>query len=401
MNDPRSGPLVVAYLYNTNGMASWCWEAAHALTEAGHEVVLVHSSTITLPQTGPGIRPICFDWRPPARTVLQKVALRLDENVGHVLKTTTPFLPRLHQFLATQGITNPAAYLLNQTDFHHTLVPVPQYVTAWAHPTTLNGYLEKTGKYTGGKLLSPSAWNAFFFSLGWWRRDWQAYRDATGILSVSNRITDELRQSGIKTVATVHPGTAIATNGNLPATARANGPVKMITVALELTDPRKRVRWLLEALRAVPDPRFTLTLVGNAPAEFQQWARTANYPVTFTGQRSRAEVQNLMGEHDIFLFGSQLDDWGYVLIEAMGQGLAVIAPGLTPFDEIVGKEGESDRAGWLYDPNQPEDLTQRITYWKPSDIAERRESAYHRAQTRFSRAAFARSLLAAVESVSE
>jgi len=190
MSEDRPSPLVVAYLYNTNGMASWCWEAAHALAEAGREVVLVHSSTVTLPPAAPGVRLICFDWRPPARTILQKIALLLDENVGHVLTTTPPFLPRLHQFLTTQGITNPTAYLLNQTDLHHASVPVPQYVTAWAYPTTLRGYVEKTGKYTGGKLLTPSAWNAFCFSLGWWRRDWQAYRNATGILSVSDRITN-------------------------------------------------------------------------------------------------------------------------------------------------------------------------------------------------------------------
>jgi len=174
---------------------------------------------------------------------------------------------------------------------------------------------------------------------------------------------------------------------------RAEGPVKLITVALELTDPRKRVQWLLEALRSVPDPQFTLTLVGNAPAEFKQWAHAANFPVTFTGQRSRAEVQTLMKEHDLFLFGSQLDDWGYVLIEAMGQGLAIIAPDLTPFDEIVGKEEEPDRAGWLYDPTDPTDLARRVTTWKPGDTTERRKSAYHRAQSRFSRAAFARALL--------
>jgi hypothetical protein len=33
--------FVVAYLYNDNGMASWCWEAAHALHELGQPVLLI------------------------------------------------------------------------------------------------------------------------------------------------------------------------------------------------------------------------------------------------------------------------------------------------------------------------------------------------------------------------
>src|ERR1035441_795773 len=47
---PRaSDPLVVAMLYNRNGMAAWCWEAAHALHEQGRSVILIASADVPLP----------------------------------------------------------------------------------------------------------------------------------------------------------------------------------------------------------------------------------------------------------------------------------------------------------------------------------------------------------------
>ena len=48
---PAPGPLVVAMLYNRNGMAAWCWEAAHALHELGQNVLLIAAPDTPLPGT--------------------------------------------------------------------------------------------------------------------------------------------------------------------------------------------------------------------------------------------------------------------------------------------------------------------------------------------------------------
>ena len=46
-----SDPLAVAMLYNRNVMATWCWEAAHALHELGRSVILIAAADVPLPGT--------------------------------------------------------------------------------------------------------------------------------------------------------------------------------------------------------------------------------------------------------------------------------------------------------------------------------------------------------------
>jgi len=41
--------LVVAWLYNTTGLGTWCWEAAHALQELGQNVILIAAQNVQLP----------------------------------------------------------------------------------------------------------------------------------------------------------------------------------------------------------------------------------------------------------------------------------------------------------------------------------------------------------------
>jgi hypothetical protein len=42
-----------------------------------------------------------------------------------------------------------------------------------------------------------------------------------------------------------------------------------------------------------------------------------------------------LGSHDIFVFASIQDDWGFVLTEAMVNKLIVIVPDVHPFNEMV------------------------------------------------------------------
>jgi len=371
--------LVVAYLQHTNGMASWCWEAAHALQEAGQPVLLVCSHFVTIPENCK-VETLRFDPPPPKLVTLREKVVHEWERVS---PQSTGFVGYLHEHLVQSGI-QPTAYLLNQTSLQDPSVSVPQYVTAWAYPTSFWSYFAKVGRY-GGWHLSRSASRIMMTTIGWWPKDWRAYRSADGVLAVSQRLNHVLVKHGVKS-AVVHPGTEVP-----PATPleKSTPPYKIITAALDLEEPRKRVRWLLEALHQMPDwAQFSLTLVGGASQEFQQWACRNEFPAVFTGPLPRSEVQSLMAQHELFVFGSSLDDWGYVLVEAMGNHLCVIAPNLSPFDEIVGDTGV------LYDPSAPESLTRPLAALLRGDISAHRAAAHRRAETLFSRAAFAESLLA-------
>ena len=369
--------IIVAYLYNTNGMASWCWEAAHALAESGQEVVLICAPDAAIPDT---------TLVKIVRFALPKSTLhgnKISREFGRLSDKSSGFVFALHSHLQTLGIVA-SAYLLNQSDLLDGRVEVPQHVVAWAYPTTLLGYLGKIGKLTGWKF-SFNTLRILFDAVGWWRKDWRSYRSATSVLAVSERLNASLKAQGINS-SVVYPGTALLRESS-PHTAQA--PYKLLTVAVGLEDPRKRVLWLVEALRQMPDwSQFSLTLIGNTNSAFRERVCRDGFPATFTGPLGRQEVQEKMADFDLFLFGSELDDWGYVLVEAMSRNLCTIAPNISPFDEIVGDTGV------LYNVNSQTDLTQKLSALLAEPIGSYQQAATQRAETLFSRAAFSRSLLA-------
>ncbi|TMP76739.1 hypothetical protein, partial [Pseudoalteromonas sp. S983] len=68
----------IAYLYNNNGMASWCLETALALHNAGERVILVKSKKIVVPDSFP-VKMIDFDFSmmKSTRTLYVKVRDKL------------------------------------------------------------------------------------------------------------------------------------------------------------------------------------------------------------------------------------------------------------------------------------------------------------------------------------
>lgn len=373
--------FVVAYLYNNNGMASWCWEAAHALHEMGQPVLLVCSNEVELPGT-PVVEVLRFN--PQAgghrrKDLLSRIAGELERLSGE----SSGFVYLLHQHLQELDIT-PSAYFLNQSNLQDPRVDVPQYMTAWAYPTSLKGYLSKVGKLTGWRISKPiGILRAYFEGVGWWKKDWRAYRNAISVLAVSQRLSNELASQGIRGHI-VHPGTSI---GVPKLRDSANDVCQVLIAAVDLEDTRKRVRWMINTLKSGTNRNFSLTLVGHANDTFKRWVCGDDFPAKFTGHLPRNQLQGLMAEHDVFLFGSCLDDWGYVLVEAMGQGLIIVAPDISPFDEIVGD------TGILYSLGSEKEFRDKVFELCNSNLFSQRQSAWERANRLFSRHAFGQSLL--------
>ena len=367
--------IVVAYLYNTNGMASWCWEAAHALAESGRDVTLVCSTDVEVAETT-SVHIVRFT-PPEAKTQSNKVVREL----ARLSSKPSGFVYHLHLHLTGLGL-KPSAYLLNQSDLLDTRVNIPQHIVAWAYPVTLTGYLGKIGKFSNRKF-SLTTLRVLLDAVGWWRKDWQGYKQASSVLAVTDRLSADLVAAGIVS-SVVHPGTAVA-----PARYRADrtAPCRIVICAQDLEEPRKRILFLLEALKGIPEHLYCLTLIGCAGEKFRQAAAQKSLPLVFAGPRPRDEVQRLMAQSDIFLFGSCLDDWGYVLVEAMSRGLCVVAPNLSPFDEIIGE------SGILYSPFSAADLRDKVRGLLESDLQVKQAAAQARAQTHFSRQAFSASLL--------
>lgn len=378
-NGSRSAsPLVVACLYNLNGMGTWCWEAAHALAEAGQPVLLVCVPAIALPGK-PGVDVFRFS------TSSSPIVSRVRSILSALSARPAPLLQKLHAELQAAGFA-PRAYLLNQTSFHCPEVPVPQYVVGWVGDSGLGYYLRSIPRIAGWRPFRRLA-RSFIDVVGWYRKDWRGYRAADGVLAVTKRLADGLLSQAV-VAHVVHPGTAL---GPAKESARQVGePLRVITTALDLDDPRKHIRFLLAALMSRPVPGMTLTLAGHASDILRAEVAKVGVPVKFTGLLPRDQLVKLTGEHDIFFFGSRSDDWGYVLIEALAQGLWLVAPRQPPFDEIIGDCGN------LFDPDSPADAAEQLARAVVGYDPTYRSRARARAERLFSRQAFASQIRAAI-----
>jgi glycosyltransferase involved in cell wall biosynthesis len=151
---------------------------------------------------------------------------------------------------------------------------------------------------------------------------------------------------------------------------------------------------MLEAMKQMRPPSgVVLQLAGEPDDAVRRAAAGIRFPVEFLGHLKRQELQLVMQNAHIFCFGSILDDWGYVLVEAMANGLAPVAPAISPFDEIL------DGVGSCYNQHSPDDFVRVLSSVISSDLFNERRQSRDRAQACFSRQAFGRSILASIESV--
>jgi glycosyltransferase involved in cell wall biosynthesis len=375
--------IVVAWLWNSNGMASWCWEAAHALFEAGREVLLVCSSRVVLPGE-PEVPTVAFD--PPGSSESSNLAAKLGRAYGRLSSRSSGFVGLLHARLLKMG-HKPSCYLLNCSELEDPSVAVRQYVVGWSYPPGAVGYIRKVPLYMRRLAFLPAIRSAMS-TIGWYGKDWRAYRSATGVLAVSNRLDRSLRGRGVRS-SVVHPGTRLL---DREMGAKDGDGIRMVIAAVDLDEPRKRVEWMLTALGDL-GCHGDLVLIGSASEALRAVAVRTGLRCVFPGKLRRIEAQRRLLEGDVFLFGSLLDDWGYVLVEAMAGGLAVVAPDLSPFDEIVGEDGN------LYPPSDAAIFRQRVKALAGSDICDMRAKAIQRARRLFSRPAFSSALMAAISDI--
>ena len=376
--------LVVAWLYNTNGMASWCWEAAHALHELGHNVLLIAAPDTPLP--GIPLVEVVRIGEPDDHAYQRSRGMKALHTVSrHLAAGPNGVLLNTHKYLEDRGV-RPAAYILNQTSLVDRRVPCLQIVTAWGYPVSLLAYLRKIPLLVPDKTLR-SFLHVGLLWVGWWRRDWRGYRAADLVLPVTHALLTSLHRRSV-TASLAYPGTSVG-----PAPNCRGGGIRLLMAAIQLNEPRKRILWMLDAMKeAILPPGCVLQLAGEPDESVRQAASRLNIPVEFLGRLKRPELQKVMQQADIFCFGSLLDDWGYVLVEAMANGLIPVAPAISPFDEIMGV------AGLGYRPHSQVEFVSVLCSVTSSSLVDKRQQVWERAHSLFSREAFGRSILESVES---
>lgn len=365
--------IVVAGIYEGSGMATWCIEAAEALAVRGEPVCLCCLEDISLPPLSDGIHVVRIPRRFTSHT---PAAGRIRRELARIAVSPRPFLRQVCAELASRQMTA-SAFLLNAPFFLDTGIPVPQYVVAWGYPSSFYGYMQKVPMYIP-RTFSIEAIRILLDNIGVYRSDWHGFRHATGVMSVSKKLHDDLRRRRVRS-SMVHPGLGDAAWTKRPNVTRP----RIVMMAVDLDVPRKRVPWMLSALKDLP-VSAELTLIGKASERTRALAEATGMAVTLTGRLPRHEALDVLGQGTLFLFGSIIEDWGYVLVEAMARGLAVVAPDQSPFDEMVGPLGS------LFTP-------QSSTSFRDAAIAELTRPAIPAAVraewlVRFSRDTFGRAL---------
>ncbi|MBC7388042.1 MAG: glycosyltransferase family 4 protein [Opitutaceae bacterium] len=334
--------IVVGYLYNSNGMAAWNLEVAMALHSFGHNVVLVHSKEVNLEREYP-FRTVCFD--------IKRNFNFLERVIFHFKRLYNKrygFAFELDKFLRSMSI-EPGIYLFNQSNLYDIRVSVPQYIKASTYPSKLKSYLRSYYLSADFKKSAPKKLiNHFIEVVGWYFTDWYAYKKASGILCHTELLAQELKSTGVRAHFVPPP---ILVHHEILNTKLNETPV-FLTVALDVEDKRKRIKWIINNfLESGIDGE--LRIVGNVSSEFKDLYKFSSN-ITFLGKVSREEMPAIYVKADIFLFASTSDTWGYVLTEAMSNGLIVIAPDLYPYDYIIGNKK------YLYSLLDGQDFQQKI-----------------------------------------
>lgn len=352
-------------------MATWCWEAAHALAEVGAPVALVVDEHADLPGT-PAVEVI--------RTPLRRAAGRWQPELTRLRGPRTDVMAHAVEVVEHRGETV-KALLLNASALVLTDSHAPQCVVAWAYPPTLVGYLRKVPLQA--PLWSRAGVRATLEAIGWFRRDRAAFAEADVVMAVTPELEGALRRR-VPRVTVVPPGTHVD-DAEIPPGERRG----FLIVAADLEEPRKRVRWMLGALSRASE-EAPVTLVGRSSHAWRDEALRCHQSASALPRCSREELRQLMNRHATLLFGSRFDDWGYVVTEAMAAGLAVVAPRQPPFTSIAG-----DYA-YFYEPRSAESFARSASRSLGAPDSLRRSSRLAM-RDRYGRTAFGLRLIAAAQ----
>ncbi|KRE43946.1 glycosyltransferase family 4 protein [Knoellia sp. Soil729] len=196
--------------------------------------------------------------------------------------------------------------------------------------------------------------------------------------------------------------TVVAPNFVRAAAPRGAVPERDI-VTLGSLEPRKNHGYLLEVLAAAArrGHRFTLTVVGDGPdrAALQRRAGSLGIGdlVDFAGFSDDPRVQ--LRRHRVYCHTARMESFGIALIEAMAEGLPVVAAAVGGIPEIV-RPGVNGEVWPLDDAEAAAEVLVRLLR-DPARIAALGQAAREDVQSRFSDAEVAPRLLTFLDSLDQ
>ena len=223
-------------------------------------------------------------------------------------------------------------------------------------------YAEYVKQYAFLKLMSPLLW--------WLIKDYHNCADIN--LTVSSITQDDLTEKGFHRVELWPP----AVNSELFRPSKATTemrnrlsdgePEKPLLLTVSRLAPEKNVAFLADVMRRFPEAR--LAVVGDGPQRIELERRFAGTSTSFFGYFEGEKLAEAYASADAFLYSSETETLGNVILEAMSSGLPVVAPRAGGIPSLIA-HGED---GYLYEPRN---LEEAVSFVRPlvEDEAHRRQ----------------------------
>lgn len=104
--------------------------------------------------------------------------------------------------------------------------------------------------------------------------------------------------------------------------------------------PQKSPDFLLDVAERMPEITFVLAGDGPQAAEIRDAVRHRRLNVLLPGRLEGQDVTRLLRSLDLFLFPSRFEGFGRALVEALSEGIRVIAHDIPVTHEVMGEHGD-------------------------------------------------------------
>jgi glycosyltransferase involved in cell wall biosynthesis len=235
---------------------------------------------------------------------------------------------------------------------------VLHYVNPFAFGFRCHDLLRKAGVRTPSVLSFHTLYGEFVkqykalkplsLLLWWLMREYHNRADVN--LTVSGIMQEDLVRRGFRRVELWPPAvdTDLFHPGRRSAAMRArlSGglPDRPLLVTVSRLAPEKNVGFLADVLRAFPGA--CLGVVGDGPARAELERRFAGTDTCFVGYLKGEELAAAYAAADAFVYASEMETMGNVVLEAMACGCAVVAPRAGGIPSLV----SHGQTGYLYSP---------------------------------------------------
>ncbi len=211
-------------------------------------------------------------------------------------------------------------------------------------------YGEFVKQYSGLRPLSRLLW--------WLMRSYHNTADRN--LTVSSVMVEDLQSRGFERVALWPPAVDSAKFspqrkcGAMRSRLSGNHPEQPLLLTVSRLASEKNVSFLTEVLQRVPDS--TLAIVGDGPQRKELERRFARYRAHFIGYLQGEELAKAYASADAFVYASETETMGNVILEAMASGLPVIAAKAGGVSSLV----QHGTDGFLFTPRNANEAARYI-----------------------------------------